>query len=236
MGYPNAVGDHRSYMDDNQRAFFRIDATVSVVVRRLDRDGAAWDEFTGETVDLSAGGLLLRAAEPVPAGHRIEVDLRCDAPELAVTTLAHVVRSWRAAKGVWLAAVRFERLASQHERDLVRFCFLKERETAERISNVRIDVVIPTVLECGAGTAFHGATVNVCSDGAYVAGPYEAQRNEEVTIALDERWFGREMTLRARVRRRDERGVDLEFCDLTRADRAAINQLVMTEERRRRAA
>jgi hypothetical protein len=38
------------------------------------------------------------------------------------------------------------------------------------------------------------------------------------------------------VGRRDERGFDLEFCDPSRADRAAINQLIMAEERRRRVA
>jgi c-di-GMP-binding flagellar brake protein YcgR len=223
-------------MDDNQRAFFRIDATVPAVVRRLDRDGKVWDEFKAETVDLSAGGVLLRSAEPAPAGHRLELELHCERPELELTSIAEVVRSWRAGKGVWLTAAHFERLAPKHERDLIKFCFLKEREIAERVSNVRIDVVIPTVLECAPGTAFRGSTVNVCSDGAYIAGPYEAQRDDDVTIALDERWFGREMVLRARVRRRDERGVDLEFCDLSRADRAAINQLVIAEERRRRAA
>jgi hypothetical protein len=40
----------------------------------------------------------------------------------------------------------------------------------------------------------------------------------------------------AHVGRRDERSFDLEFANPTRADRAAINQLIMAEERKRRAA
>jgi hypothetical protein len=224
-------------VSENQRAFFRIDAAVSVVVRRLDGDGHGWDEFTGETVDLSAGGVLLSADEPVPEGHHVEVSLHCESPPLALTGKGTVVRSWRKSTGSWLSGVCFERLAAHAERDLLRFCFMKEREMAERVSNVRIDIAIPAHLARGSdGTVHRSSTVNICADGARVTAPWDADRGEEVVVSFSEEWFGRELTLRAHVGRRDERGFDLEFCDTTRADRAAINQLIMAEERRRRAA
>jgi hypothetical protein len=224
-------------VSENQRAFFRIDAAVSVVVRRLDGDGHGWDEFTGETVDLSAGGVLLSAEEPVPEGHHVEVTLHCESPPLALTGKGTVVRSWRKSTGSWLSGVCFERLAAHAERDLLRFCFMKEREMAERVSNVRIDIAIPAHLERDSdGTRHRASTVNICADGARVTAPWDADRGEVVVVSFSEEWFGRELTLRARVGRRDERGFDLEFCDTTRADRAAINQLIMAEERRRRAA
>jgi hypothetical protein len=221
---------------ENQRAFFRIDAAVAVVVQRLDCDGTAWDEFSGETVDLSAGGVLLTATEFVPVGHSVEVALHCETPPLDLTSTARVVRSWRRGGGSWLFGLCFERLAAQAERELLRFCFLKEREMAERVSNVRIEIAIPTRLERGDRTVHRASTVNICSDGARVTAAWPAERGEPVTVSFDEEWFGRQLTLRAHVGRRDERGFDLEFCETTRADRAAINQLIMAEERRRRAA
>jgi hypothetical protein len=223
-------------MSENQRAFFRIDAVVPVVVHRLDRDGNAWDEFAGETVDLSAGGLLLSASEYVPTGDAIEVVLSSTRPPLELRSRARVVRSWRTATGQWLSGLCFERLGSQAERDLVKFCFMKEREMAERVSNVRIDVAIPGRVERRDRSTYRTSTVNICADGARVTATWEADRDEEVTISFSEDWFGRELSLLARVGRRDERGFDLEFCDPTRADRAAINQLIMAEERRRRVA
>ncbi|HEX5559959.1 MAG TPA: PilZ domain-containing protein [Gaiellales bacterium] len=223
-------------MSENQRAFFRIDAVVPVVVHRVDRDGIAWDEFPGETVDLSAGGLLLSAGEYVPTGQAIEVVISSTEPPLDLRSRARIVRSWRTTTGEWLSGVCFERLASQAERDLVKFCFLKEREMAERVSNVRIDIAIPARLERSDRSVHRASTLNICADGARVTAPWDADRDEEVTISFSEDWFGRALSIRARVGRRDERGFDLEFCDPTRADRAAINQLIMAEERRRRVA
>jgi hypothetical protein len=223
-------------MSENQRAFFRIDAVVPVVVHRLDRDGIPWDEFPGETVDLSAGGLLLSAAEYVPTGHAIEVAISSTVPPLELRSRARIVRSWRTTTGEWLSGVCFERLGSQAERDLVKFCFLKEREMAERVSNVRIDIAIPARIERGDRSVHRASTLNICADGARVAAPWDPDRDEEVTVSFSEDWFGRALSIRARVGRRDERGFDLEFCDPSRADRAAINQLIMAEERRRRVA
>jgi hypothetical protein len=223
-------------VSENQRAFFRIDAAVAVVVRRLDCDGTSWDEFEGETVDLSAGGVLLTSQEFVPEGHCVEVALHSETPPLELTGTARVVRSWRRSGGSWLSGVCFERLAPQAERELLRFCFLKEREMAERVSNVRIEIAIPTRLQRDDSTIHRASTVNICADGARVTAPWEAARGEQVIVSFAEEWFGRELTLRAQVGRRDERGLDLEFSDTTRADRAAINQLIMAEERRRRAA
>jgi hypothetical protein len=223
-------------VSENQRSFFRIDAVVAAVVRRLDADGAGWDEFTGETVDLSAGGVLLTSDDFVPEGHLIEVTLHSDSPPLSLTAKARVVRSWRRSTGSWLSGVCFERLAPQGERDLLKFCFMKEREMAERVSNVRIEIAIPARLERGDRSIHRASTVNICADGARVTAPWDADRGEEVVVSFSEEWFGRELTLRAHVGRRDERGFDLEFSDTTRADRAAINQLIMAEERRRRAA
>src|SRR3954452_6724016 len=123
-------------VSDNQRAFFRIDVVVPAVVRRLDSGGEAWDEFGGETIDLSAGGVLLAGSEPTPEGHlaeavprsrepapdvaapRVGALLRSGEPSLDVTARGRVVRSDRAQDGAWLSAVRFERLPSTTEREL----------------------------------------------------------------------------------------------------------------------
>jgi hypothetical protein len=95
-------------MSENQRAFFAFDVAVPTVVRQLDAAGEAWDEFGGETIDLSAGGVLLAGSEPAPEQHLVEVVLRSGEPPLDVTARGRVVRSDRAADGAWLSAVRFE--------------------------------------------------------------------------------------------------------------------------------
>jgi PilZ domain len=221
---------------ENQRAFFRIDAVVPVTARRLDDDGQVWDEFPGETVDISAGGALLTAKEFVPAGHGLEVELVSASPPLDLVARGRVVRSWRRSDGSWLSAVCFERVEGHAERQLLRFCFLKEREMAERVSNVRIEIAIPARLERADHSVHRASTVNISSDAARVTAPWPADRGEEVHVMFSEEWFGRELRLRAHVGRRDERSFDLEFVDPSRADRAAINQLIMAEERKRRAA
>jgi c-di-GMP-binding flagellar brake protein YcgR len=221
-------------VSDNKRAFFRIDIVVPTVVRRLDTVGMAWDEFGGETIDLSAGGVLLAGSEPAPEEHLVEVVLRSGEPPLDVTARGRVVRSVRASDGVWLSAVRFERIPSATERELVRFCFQKEAETAKRVSTVRISIAIPVVVEGADGDLHRGSTVNLCADGTKVAAPCSVAEGERVRVRFDERWFGRDLILPAEVARLDKTGPDLAFGELSRADRAAINRLVIAEERKQR--
>jgi len=221
-------------MSENQRAFFRIDVAVPTVVRRLDAGGEAWDEFGGETIDLSAGGVLLAGSEPAPEEHLVEVVLRSGEPPLDVTARGRVVRSDRAADGAWLSAVRFERVPSATERELVRFCFQKEAETAKRVSTVRISIAIPVVVEQVGGELHPGSTVNLCADGAKLAPPCPVSEHEEVAVRFDERWFGRDLILPAQAVRVDKTGVDLAFGEIPRADRAAINRVVIAEERKLR--
>jgi c-di-GMP-binding flagellar brake protein YcgR len=221
-------------MSENQRAFFRIDVAVPAVVRRLDAGGEAWDEFGGETIDLSAGGVLLAGSEPAPEEHLVEVVLRSGEPPLDVTVRGRVVRSDRAADGAWLSAVSFERIPSTTERELVRFCFQKEAETAKRVSTVRISIAIPVVVERAEGELLPGSTINLCADGTKLAPSCPVAEHEDVVVRLDERWFGRDLILPAQAARVDKTGVDLAFGEIPRADRAAINRLVIAEERKQR--
>ena len=227
------MGDDTN-VSENQRAFFRIDVVVPTVVRRLDAGGEAWDEFGGETIDLSAGGVLLAGSEPAPEEHLVEVVLRSGDPPLDITARGRVVRSDRAADGAWLSAVRFERVPSATERELVRFCFQKEAETARRVSTVRISIAIPIVVEQAGGELHPGSTINLCADGAKLAPPCPVTENEEVLVRFDERWFGRDLIVPAEAARVDKTGVDLAFGEIPRADRAAINRLVIAEERKQR--
>jgi c-di-GMP-binding flagellar brake protein YcgR len=221
-------------VSENQRAFFRIDVAVPAVVRRLDAGGVPWDEFGGETIDLSAGGVFLAGSEPAPEDHLVEVVLRSAEPPLDATVRGRVVRSRRAADGAWLTAIRFDRIPSAIERELVRFCFQKEAETARRVSHVRISVAIPAVVEAEDGALHRSSTVNLCADGTRVAAPCPVTEGEEVRVRFDERWFGRDLILPAHAARVEKDGADLAFGEISWADRAAINRLVIAEERKQR--
>jgi c-di-GMP-binding flagellar brake protein YcgR len=162
------------------------------------------------------------------------VVLRSGEPPLDVTARGRVVRSDRAADGAWLSAVRFERVPPATEREPVRFCFQKEAETAKRVSTMRITVAIPVVVEHAGGEPHRGGTINLCADGMKLAPPCPVAENEEVVVRLDERRFGRDLILHAQAVRADTTGVELAFGEVPRADRAAINPLVIAEERKQR--
>ena len=153
---------------------------------------------------------------------------------LDVIARGRVVRCDRAPDGAWLSAVRFERIPSTTERELVRFCFQKEAETAKRVSHVRISIAIPVVIEGHDGELHRGSTINLCADGTKVAAPCPVTEGEDVVVRFDERWFGRDLMLAATVGPIDKRGADLAFGEVARADRAAINRLVIAEERKQR--
>jgi hypothetical protein len=217
-----------------QRAFFRIDVAIPVTIHRLDEEGQRWDSFDAETVDLSAGGAMLIGTEPVPVTHRIEIELSSDDPKIDLVCSAKVVRSQRSGEGSWITACSFERIGTATERELVQFCFAEERAIAQRVSNIRVSLEIPVMIEDAAGKIHKGNTVDMCADGSRVAISGSLRQNEPVTLIFSELWFSRQLCLPARTGTYDGRGIDFAFGELSRADRAAINRAVMAEERRRR--
>jgi hypothetical protein len=217
-----------------QRAFFRIDVAIPVTIHRLDQGGQRWDDFDAETVDLSAGGAMLIGPEPVPVTDRIEIELSSDDPKIDLVCTARVVRSQRTGEASWITACSFERVGSATERELVQFCFAEERAIAQRVSNIRVSLEIPVMIEDGGGKIHRGNTVDMCADGSRVATSSTLKRDEPVTLIFSELWFSRQLCLPARTGTYDGRGIDFAFGELSRADRAAINRAVMAEERRRR--
>jgi len=99
---------------------------------------------------------------------------------------------------------------------------------------VRISIAIPVVLEHAGGELHRGSTINLCADGTKLAPPCPVTESEDVVVRFDERWFGRDLILPAEAVRVDKTGVDLAFGEIPRADRAAINRVVIAEERKLR--
>jgi len=234
MSYSPSRAITGSSVSGQQRAFFRIDVAIPVTVHRLDQGGQRWDSFDAETVDLSAGGAMLIGSEPVPVTDRIEIELSSDDPKIDLVCSARVVRSQRTGQGSWITACSFERVGTATERELVQFCFAEERAIAQRVSNIRVSLEIPVMIEDSGGKIHKGNTVDMCADGSRVATSATLKRDEQVTLIFSELWFSRQLCLPARTGSYDGRGIDFGFGELSRADRAAINRAVMAEERRRR--
>ncbi len=51
----------------------------------------------------------------------------------------------------------------------MQFCFAEERAIAQRVSNIRVSLEIPVMIEDSGGKIHKGDTVDMCADGSRVA-------------------------------------------------------------------
>jgi hypothetical protein len=86
------------------------------------------------TENLSAGGVLLRLAEPVGIGSRIDVTIHCggDAGDLALGAVAVRCDRLEAGDRPWRIALTFDDLSGAEEDRLVRYVFERQRELRRR--------------------------------------------------------------------------------------------------------
>lgn len=107
---------------------------VNLIVHYRLGDGTDAAVIGAITENLSAGGTLLRLAEPIEAGSRLEVTVHCGGQAGDLTVAAVAVRCDRLESGdrPWRIALAFDELAPAEEDRLVRFVFERQRELRRR--------------------------------------------------------------------------------------------------------
>lgn len=107
---------------------------VNLIVHYRLGDGTDAAVIGAITENLSAGGALLRLAEPIEAGSRLDVTVHCGGQAGDLTVAAVAVRCDRLESGdrPWRIALAFDELAPAEEDRLVRFVFERQRDLRRR--------------------------------------------------------------------------------------------------------
>ena len=118
-----------------------MEADLLAVCSPIDQSGERGTSVRMRTVDVSAGGAKLRAAETPRVGDRFWVELTFARPRFLVFVEAEVVRT--DASGAF--AVRFDGLDEYVEQRVVRWVYAQDRRLFDRHANVRIPIRIRVV-------------------------------------------------------------------------------------------
>jgi c-di-GMP-binding flagellar brake protein YcgR len=175
-------------MEQERRAFLRVETDISVLCAKLEHDGEGGTPFTATALNLSAGGAKLAAAdapEPAATGQRHWLELRFHTPRLLVFTEASVVRV--DADGF---AVHFDELEEYTLQRLVRWVYAQDRRLFERHAQARIPLRIRVLCHRIAPTGeaveeFRAATVDFALDGVRVRCERLLPEGATVDVLLD---------------------------------------------------
>lgn len=115
------------------REFFRVDVTAPLVARPALPGNALPDEkewaLTGETIDVSASGLLVIFSEPIEQGELVRVELILPTEDtLPIQAVAHVVRNKKITKNQHQIALHFDRIKSEDRDRIMACCFEIQRK------------------------------------------------------------------------------------------------------------
>jgi c-di-GMP-binding flagellar brake protein YcgR len=165
-----------------RRAFLRVETEVDVTASLLAEDGTRGEAFPGQTVDLSAGGMLLRTQTALRSGDVLWLELTVEQPRILVFTRATVVRIEPTGY-----AVRFDELDEYVEQRMVRWVYGQDRRLADRQAQARIPVRVRAVITPqGFGQReFAAPTVDISADGIWIATDRVLQVGEDVDVAVE---------------------------------------------------
>jgi c-di-GMP-binding flagellar brake protein YcgR len=165
-------------MPNDRRKFLRVPAEFRVEVQPQSGDAA----FTATTVDISAGGAKLTAAEPVAAGSTLHLEIRFTRPTSIVFVDATVVRTDEG--GVF--AVQFHGLDRYIEQRIVRWVFAEDRRAAERRAAVRVPLnVLAWCRRAGDGERFRAGTIDLAADGSRILTAAACAVGDRLEIEFD---------------------------------------------------
>jgi len=119
-----------SINSESLREYFRVDTRVAINAHfepeSPDGKIQSW-ELEGQTLDLSASGLLAILPEEPPTKHQIAIKIHLKSIEKNVQCLGHVVRSKRLRKGRYQVAFHFDSISQKHRDTIISFCLQEQR-------------------------------------------------------------------------------------------------------------
>jgi c-di-GMP-binding flagellar brake protein YcgR len=155
-------------MQQERRAFLRVGAELDVQLGAAGAGATQGFEMAARTLDVSAGGVKLRAERPLAVGERYWTKITFALPRFLVFTNAATVRVDEDPR---LAAFRFEGLDRYIEQRVVRWVYAQDRRVTERRHQSRVGLWVRASCwrRAAAGALvgrFDGILIDVSSDGA----------------------------------------------------------------------
>jgi c-di-GMP-binding flagellar brake protein YcgR len=182
----------------DRRRFLRVEAEFPVGCRRIGEDGALGEPFTGTTVNVSAGGIKMRAPQALEVGDRVRLEIRFGRPPFLVFTDARVVRVEPEEEGRVACALEFDRLDTYIEQRIVRWTYAEDRREADRRAAVRVPLNV--IVTCRArGEAFRAGTIDIAVDGARIVTDRVLEPGEPVELDLELEELGYALAARSHV-------------------------------------
>jgi c-di-GMP-binding flagellar brake protein YcgR len=116
---------------ESVREFFRVDTQTPVVLTSLippDLSGSAPWKLAGETIDLSASGLLATFPEQLKLHQRVRIHLILPTGEAPIIPIVgHAIRSKKIDEGVYQAAFHYDQISSEDQDRIMACCFEIQR-------------------------------------------------------------------------------------------------------------
>lgn len=116
-----------SFSQDQKRAYFRVDADISVSYWPLDHEDNSAQSVQA-TVNISGGGIRIPVKEPLRAGSKVGLEIIIDIPQSRVIEcVATVVRAFSLG-GEMQLALRFSDIEEEDQDAIVAYCFAEQRK------------------------------------------------------------------------------------------------------------
>jgi len=112
---------------EQMRNYFRVDLNAPLVARPALKKDQEWS-LSGETVDVSASGLLAVFSEPIADDEPVQVELLLPTGNgEPIRAVAHVVRSRKICDGRYEVALHFDTIDSEDRDRIMACCFEIQR-------------------------------------------------------------------------------------------------------------
>lgn len=115
---------------ESLREYFRVDTRVAINAHfEPELPGGklqSW-KLVGQTLDLSASGMLAILPEEPPTRHLITIEINLKGVEKHIQCLGHIVRCKRLRKGSYQVAFHFDSISPKHRDTIIAFCLQEQR-------------------------------------------------------------------------------------------------------------
>lgn len=165
----------------DRRRFLRVEVALRATCSPILDDGSRGDPFPAETVNVSAGGALLRADRPFIPGRKLWLELAFERPRFLLFCEASVLRLGMDARE---AAIAFTAVDEYVEQRIVRWVYAEDRRIFDRRSGVRIRVRLRVVCRRESGETIAAPSLDMTGDGLRILSDSPLALGERVEVEI----------------------------------------------------